>query len=128
VSTERYIQTTEDAEVWEQVDQYTWDNRTKALREHEGAYLPRYTENRFLVDSGEVTITAENLSSKEVFIIAKLAGYDVRHAPNATHPGGFGQEPEYIRFQGRGESHIVRHLPSGDSFKQTVQKKPKIAA
>jgi hypothetical protein len=105
-----YLQVLEDTLVWEEVDQYTWDNWSFAL-DQEGKQ--RYSGNRVKKEGATFTVEAKDLVIRDMAVIMRFCGVRDNDAPGSV-AGGFIRRPEFVRFVKRGKSSL--HQMHGDDY------------
>jgi len=100
-----YLQRADETQVWEQVDEYVWDNATKVVMK-DGA-SPRYSGNGVIIKDNRIEILGL-MTEKDVGIICRFLNI---RAESGTHPNGFLQNPEYVKIK-RGKNATVHELGS----------------
>lgn len=118
ISTGLYLQRQDDPMLWEEVDQYIWDNWTKALLNGS----PRYSGNRVSKRNGSIHITASSLTNRDLAIITRFCGVRDNEAPSSL-PGGFVRTPEFVPFVIRGKTTLHEN-GGGDFVYKPTTKKP----
>lgn len=111
-----YLQRRDNVQVWEEVDFYTWENRTKAIDQ---SGKPRYSGSSVSKEGTNITVHGDNLTSRDLAVICRFLGVRESEAAGSVG-GGFVQKPEFVRFKGR--SKIILHEIGGRDF---VCKEPK---
>lgn len=117
--TDFYLQRKNDSIVWEEVDQFTWDNWDKAIDKDGG---PRYSGNRVARVGNQICISA-TLEPRDLAVISRFLGVRDIDAPGSVRDG-FVRRPEYVKFKVRNKN-VLHELHGGDYVyrikKETVE-------
>jgi hypothetical protein len=104
-----YLQRTDHK--WESVDKYVYDNWQKARNADD---TQRYNGNRIIEDGGKYNLCLFDVQQADLVVINRFLG--VKEVPNVSTPGGFLQEPEFIRMAF--PRHSVLHQVGGGNYKK----------
>ena len=114
-----YLQCADNEANWEEVDEYTFLNATKAIGTED---KPRYTGKGIIEDGNNVMFyngkLAVSWSKEELGRICRLCGVK---SDLGTVPGGFCRNPEFVKFKIR--NSVSLHEINGGTFKLTTRAK-----
>lgn len=117
MSTEIFLQTTENPEIFELVDHFILTNREKCLLE-DGT--PRYTDNYVVLEeTGEITlsvVSGTRLTLRTLSIISRIAGCRTDYATNNIPNGGFVHHPTHIKLRQR-KKEVLYEIGTGKVYK-----------
>lgn len=107
-----FIELTSKAGRFELVNRFVWDNRTKALDDEGNS---RYTDNRFCVVNGFVSLHFDAISLTLLGKIARMSGADI---DKSSVSNGFYDEPRHVPIRGQRGVILLHDLESGAVYKK----------
>lgn len=106
--------------LWEEVDEYTYLNRSKVILnksivDEENPIKNRYNDNWIILDNyGRFNCNLIGLNTEGMAVINRIFGIKETHC-NSCQTGGFLQSPEYINLMIRNK--MVLHQINGRNFR-----------
>lgn len=112
-----YLQTADDLNVWEQVDDYTAKHCKEAL--NDAGTGPRYTDNFLVKTESGLRIVAQGLTDNHLAIVARFLGIKI---DTGAYPGGNLRKPNFVKFRNR-QGGVVLRTANGDIFRKASGRK-----
>lgn len=107
-----YLQRQQDSDVWEEVDEYTFNNMDNAIT---AGGAPRYSGSWITVDeTGWHDMHLSHVGRDELGVVMRFLSVEIA----GVKPGGYLQTPGYVRLtEGRNNQRVVvRNMSTGETF------------